>query len=411
MIYRVNPPTEAINVNLDIPSSKSISNRLLILHRLSQSAGVIRNPSDSDDTEVMQRALSSDTKVKDVGHAGTSMRFLCAFYSSQPGEVILTGSQRMKERPIGPLVDALKLMGADIQYQDRAGYPPLKIKGKTLKGGKLHIDGSVSSQFISALLMIAPLMEHGLHLILEGKIVSRSYIQMTIELMKRFGAQVRWEDQGILVQNASYNPLDIVVESDWSAASYWYSIAQLYRGGKLQLRYFENNSLQGDHILMGIYEKLGIQSVLDSGSLTLSEMENVRNPDLFTLDLNSSPDLVQSLSVNLCLSSIPFRFTGTQTLRIKETDRIDALQTEMAKLGYVLESDKAGSFLSWQGDHCEAEEDPLIETYHDHRMAMAFAPAALRLGSIRINDPGVVSKSYPKYWDDLRKAGFRVTPE
>lgn len=431
MIYRVIPPARPIRSTVEIPASKSISNRLLIIHALSGREGLLENLSDSDDTAVMIKALSSQDDIKDVGHAGTSMRFLAALYSCRPGTVTLTGSDRMKERPIGPLVDALRSIGADIQYVGEEGFPPLKIHGKKLKGGKISIPGDVSSQFISAILMIAPLLEGGLELELTGSIVSASYINMTLELMRQSGIDTEWEGSRISVAPGPYLTKHTVVESDWSAASYWYSIAMLHSQSEINIRHFEQQSLQGDSVLMELFSHLGMDSVVKNGVLSLvpdgntvpgehgiseSNSSGKATSDqaagaTVSFDFTNCPDLVQTLAVLLCLCDIPFKFTGTRTLRIKETDRIAALQAELKKLGYLLESEPAGSFLAWKGTRCDREEDIIIETYHDHRMAMAFAPACLKTGEIRIKDPMVVTKSYPGFWEDLARAGFTIEKE
>ncbi len=407
MKYRVTRPSSILDASITLPASKSISNRLLIIHALAQNEDHIENLSDSDDTRVMIDAFSSADMVKDVGHAGTSMRFLCAFYSCREGEVQMTGSARMKERPIGPLVDALRLLGAEINYIEKDGFPPLKIKGKYLEGGEITIDGGISSQFISALLMIAPIMKKGLILHLTGSIVSSSYIEMTLKLMAEYGAGYSWEGNTISVSSGNYEAGGYRVESDWSAASYWYSMAFADRNARIQLSRLKQNSLQGDSALVAIFKELGLESEFDGEELRL-EKKAGEEPGYFSYDFTSCPDIVQSMAVALCISNIPFHFSGTQTLRIKETDRILALRTELKKLGYILETDEAGSFLSWNKKRCTPESDPLIGTYHDHRMAMAFAPVALVRESILIDDPMVVSKSYPKFWEDLEKAGFVI---
>lgn len=410
MIYRITRPSLPLNASVVLPASKSISNRLLIIHALSRDAGDLENPSDSDDTHLLTEALSSSSAVKDVGHAGTSMRFLTAYFSSQPGLVTMTGSARMKERPIGELVDALRQLGARIQYIENIGYPPLEIQGTKLEGGEINIDGSISSQFISALLMIAPYMKHGLKMHLRGNIVSASYIHMTLELMKRCGANYSWNENSIRIFPGEYGSGSFRVESDWSAASFWYAISLLEEHSHIQLGHLQEESLQGDSVLVKIFRELGILSEFKGENVALSKLANI-TPGLFSYNFTNCPDLVQSMAVGLCMASIPFHFTGTQTLRIKETDRIAALQAELKKLGFILETDPAGSFLSWNREVCEPAIDPLIETYHDHRMAMAFSQTALVHGSVRINDPMVVTKSYPLFWEDLRNAGFGVELE
>lgn len=410
MNYKITRPAIPLKASVHLPASKSISNRLLIMHALSERGTQPENLSDSDDTRAMINALSSGEIEKDVGHAGTSMRFLTAYFSSRPGRVRMTGSERMKERPIGPLVDALRTLGADISYMENEGFPPLEIEGKQLAGGEITIDGGTSSQFISALLMIAPTMRGGFTLHLRGAVVSESYIGMTLSLMRLCGADWLREGNTITVPAGPYRPENVRVESDWSAASYWYVMAFLEEHASVRLSHLERDSLQGDSVLADLFRGLGLFSEFTDEGVTLYRLARV-HPGRFTYDFTNSPDIVQSMAVALCLAGIPFRFTGTQTLRIKETDRIAALQTELKKLGYLLNADVGGTFLSWEGERCAPDPDPVISTYHDHRMAMAFAPAALVRGEIRIDDPMVVTKSYPRFWDHLERAGFGMKVE
>lgn len=408
MIYRIHRPSGALDVMLRLPASKSISNRLLVIQALAGKVDSIENLSDSDDTDLMLKALNSRGSIKNVGHAGTTMRFLTAYYSIRDGMTELWGSKRMHERPIGPLVDALNRLGAKIVYLEKKGFPPLAIEGGRFPGGTIDIDSSISSQFISALLIIGPYMEKGLKLKLVGGMVSASYIEMTLELMAQQGVDYRWRGKTIHVNPGSYSGENCVVESDWSAAAFWYSMAFLDKNSSVHLSHLQKNSLQGDSVLADIFEKLGMKSSF-SASKVILEKGLVARDSLFEYDFTNCPDLVQALAVCLCLSDIPFRFTGTKTLRIKETDRIAALQTELGKLGFNLESDEGGSFLSWSGKEYEQITSPVISTYHDHRMAMAFAPVALKRGEILIEDPLVVSKSYPGFWEDLQDAGFIIS--
>jgi len=403
----ISAPLNAVKDTIHIPASKSISNRMLIIRSLAQSMAGLYNLSESDDTEVLSKSLDGQSDVKDVGHAGTSMRFLTAYFATQPGEVILTGSQRMKQRPIGPLVDALKQVGASIEYLETIGCPPLKIKGGNLIGGNIGIDAGISSQFISALMMIAPLLAGGLTIELKGRVVSSTYIQMTLSLMNSCGALARYDGKNISIPQGSYSVDNFSVESDWSAASYWYQVAALLPGSEIVLPHLSRVSLQGDSVLVHIFESLGVQSDFQEEGLLLRS-GTLEWPVQFNYDFTGCPDLVQTCAVTLCALGIPFRFTGTRTLRVKETDRIAALGSELKKLGFLLQDDPAGAYLAWDGSRCEPEKDPVIATYHDHRMAMAFAPMAIPLGSIAIEDPGVVSKSYPGFWKDLEQAGFGV---
>jgi len=403
----ISAPINAVKDTIQIPASKSISNRMLIIRSLAHSQVILYNLSESDDTEVLSKSLDSETDVKDVGHAGTSMRFLTAYFATQPGEVIISGSQRMKQRPIGPLVDALKQVGASIEYMETTGCPPLKIKGGNLTGGNISIDAGISSQFISALMMIAPLLAGGLTIELKGEVVSATYIKMTLSLMNRCGASASFDGKNISIPQGSYAVDEFRVESDWSGASYWFQVAALLPGSEISLPGLSRESIQGDSSLVQIFESLGVQSDFnEEGLLLRSQKEKL--PEHFSYDFTGCPDLVQTCAVTLCALGVPFRFTGTRTLRVKETDRIAALGSELKKVGFLLQADPAGAWMSWDGSRCTPVHDPVIATYHDHRMAMAFAPLAISLGSIAIEDPGVVSKSYPGYWDDLKKAGFGV---
>jgi len=404
----ISAPLKAVSGSIHIPSSKSISNRMLIIRSLAGSETPLENLSESDDTVLLSKALDTEGDVKDVGHAGTAMRFLTAFLSTQPGQVTLTGSQRMKQRPIGPLVDALKQVGARINYLENEGYPPLRIEGGTLTGGSIEIEAGISSQFFSALMMIGPVLEGGLTIELKGRVVSATYIEMTQALMNQCGAKVRFDGKKITVPQGSYTVQDFRVESDWSGASYWFQVAALLPGSEITLPYLGVKSLQGDAVLVQIFDALGVYSTFTEKGLLLRSQKK-KLPEYFEYDFTGCPDLVQTMAVTLCALKIPFRFTGTITLRVKETDRIAALQTELKRVGFVLTADSRGEWLEWDGSLCDPESDPLIRTYHDHRMAMAFAPMAIPLGKIAIEDPGVVSKSYPGYWTDLGKAGFLIS--
>ncbi len=404
----ISAPVGTVKDTIQIPSSKSISNRMLIIRSLAGSDAPLVNLSESDDTAVLRKALDTESDVKDVGHAGTSMRFLAAYFSAQQGQVVLTGSERMKQRPIGPLVDALKQIGARIDFLESEGYPPLRITGGSLKGGTIEIEAGISSQFISALMMIGPKLAGGLTIHLKGRVVSAAYIEMTLALMKRCGAEASFDGKHIKVLQGTYRLGDLRVESDWSAASYWYQVAALLPGSEIFLPDLSGESLQGDAALIQIFRPLGVQTDPgESGILLHSEKSEL--PDRFSYDFTSCPDLVQTLAVSLCALGIPFRFTGTVTLLVKETDRISALQTELGRVGFVLRADPRGEWLEWDGSRCAPEPDPVIRTYHDHRMAMAFAPLAIPLGKIGVEDPGVVSKSYSGFWKDLERAGFRIT--
>ena len=391
--------TNKITVRIDLPASKSISNRALILNALSYSPYDIQNLSECDDTRVTLQALDSNDTTFDIGAAGTAMRFLTAFLAKTVGEWVITGSERMKQRPIKVLVDALNSLGARIEYIEKEGYPPLRIYGSALTGGDIHLDGSVSSQYISALMMIAPLMQKGLSITLEGRIISVPYIEMTALMMQEFGVNVEFNKNTIHIEPQDYQPIDYLVESDWSAASYWYEILSLVGKGEVFLHGLLQNSYQGDSIVANLFELLGIKTTYMSQGvlLTLTEVSTRE----MICDFSDQPDLTQTFAVTCCLKGIPFVFSGLQSLKIKETDRIAALITELRKLGFVLKEPEEGT-IEWTGEICEPAEQIVIETYDDHRMAMAFAPAAL-FHSITIVHPEVVSKSYPNFWKDLEK--------
>ena len=410
MNYIIKAPVDGVKASIQLPASKSISNRVLILDALSYNPFDAQNLADCDDTRVLYDALhSNEGRDFDIKAAGTAMRFLTAFLSKIVGEWTITGTERMKNRPIKILVDALNSVGARIEYMEKEGFPPLRIFGSALQGGEISLDGSVSSQYISALLMIAPTMEKGLTLHLTGKIISKPYIHLTLQLMRQYGVKAEWIGSTIKVQPQNYVPLQYRVESDWSAASYWYEIMALSRQSEVELKGLVKNSLQGDAAGAKLFAQIGVGTTFTPEGVSLRRNGNACRKLVY--DFVNEPDLAQTFVVTCALLGIPFHFSGLQSLKIKETDRIEALKNELRKLGYLL-TDKCGSILEWNGERCEPDEHPLIATYEDHRMAMAFAPAALvRPEGIRIAHPEVVSKSYPHYWEDLRKAGFVVEEE
>ena len=409
MQYKLTVPSQ-VEGTIHLPASKSISNRALILHALSKGKEYPRNLSDCDDTKVMIKALTENNDTIDIMAAGTAMRFLTAYLSTLPQQHIITGTERMRQRPIQILVNALRELGADITYVEKEGYPPLCIKGGGLSGNKLSLKGDVSSQYISALLMIGPTLKSGLLLQLTGEIISRPYIRLTLQLMKDFGAEASWiSDDTIDVKPTPYNSsIAYFVESDWSAASYWYQIVALSSHAQMQLNGLFKESYQGDSRGAKVMEKLGVTTQFNKDGVLISKGKPCI--DSLEEDFIDIPDLAQTFVVTCALLNIPFRFTGLQTLKIKETDRIAALITEMRKLGYVLH-DENDSILWWDGERCEAETIPVIHTYEDHRMAMAFAPAAFQFPEMRIAHPHVVSKSYPSFWNDLQQVGFAITQE
>ena len=388
MKYRITAPA-LLKASVKLPASKSICNRALILNALSYSPYDIQNLSDCDDTEVMVKALNSNERDFDIKAAGTAMRFLTAFLSKVVGEWTITGTERMKNRPIKILVDALNALGAKIEYMEKEGYPPLRIFGSALQGGEISLAGGVSSQYISALLMIAPLMENGLTLHLEGNIISKPYINLTLQLMAQYGVKAEWNGSTIKVRPQEYNPIPFTVESDWSAASYWYAMMALSRNAEIELLGLFKNSLQGDSAGAKLFAQLGVGTTFTERGVLLRR--NGNSVKKLNYNFVNEPDLAQTFVVACVLMNTPFRFTGLQSLKIKETDRIEALKTELRKLGYLL-TDSNDSILEWNGERCEPEEHPVIATYEDHRMAMAFAPAALvRPEGIEIADPEVVS--------------------
>lgn len=416
MQYIVKAPNR-IKAEINLPASKSISNRVLVIHSLSGGNATLHNLSDCDDTQVMINALRDMPEVIDIKAAGTAMRFMSAYLSVTEGEHVITGTERMKHRPIGVLVDALRRLGADIEYVGEQGYPPLRIRGKQLEGGTLEVPGNISSQYISALLMIGPALRNGLELRLTGDIISRPYIDLTLHVMHEFGCKIEWSSvDTISVKPQRYDDREYVVENDWSASSYWYEMLALSEDKEngVVLPGLRDASRQGDSVVRYLYSLLGVKTAFKNGDHGQNtKVALTRHFSALTrmdYDFINQPDLAQTFVVTCCALGIPFHFTGLASLKIKETDRIEALKIEMRKLGYVLR-DMNDCELEWDGEHCEAEDNPSIDTYEDHRMAMSFAPLAITLGCIRINNPEVVSKSYPNYWDDLRKAGFEITEE
>ncbi|MBQ8711350.1 MAG: 3-phosphoshikimate 1-carboxyvinyltransferase [Prevotella sp.] len=417
--YRITGP-ETLRTTVKLPASKSISNRALIIYALagggipSDHCRPPRNLSDCDDTQVMVDALRDMPDIIDIKGAGTAMRFLTAFLAAtDSGTHTLTGTQRMQRRPIKILVDALRKLGADIEYTGEQGFPPLRIRGKRLEGGELEIAGNVSSQFVSALLMVAPALEKGLTVRLTGDIISRPYIDLTLCTMREFGADADWISvDTISVEPKPYVNKDYLIENDWSAASYWYEMVALSKDqdAEVRLEGLMDGSKQGDSGVRYIFSLLGVRTIFASKVPGMPTTVTIKkSPHLvprLEYDFINAPDLAQTFVVTCALMGVPFRFTGLQTLKIKETDRIEALKREMRKLGYVVRDDK-GCVLEWNGERCEPQSDDAIDTYEDHRMALAFAPASLRQ-AVAINSPMVVKKSYPNFWDDLAKAGFCI---
>ncbi len=409
------------NSKLQITGSKSETNRLLLLQSLYPNL-ILENTSNSDDSEVMMKALQNsqlathNSQLIDVHHAGTAMRFLTAFFAIQEGkdlsdvsEVVLTGSGRMKERPIKILVDALIQLGAEITFEENEGFPPIRIKGKKITQNKVSLPANVSSQYISALLLIAPKLEKGLELTLEGEITSIPYIKMTLALLNEIGVETSFENNKIKVTHhpSSITHHPITVESDWSSASYWYSIVALSEiGFQVTLSSYKKNSLQGDCALIEIYKDFGVETTFNNdNSITISK-ERIHNSQLTTHNsqLNNSPDIAQTIAVTCFGLGMGCDLYGLHTLKIKETDRLEALKIELTKLGAVVVVTNESLHLK---PSTHINENIVINTYQDHRMAMAFAPLALKV-PIRINEAEVVSKSYPDFWEDLKKIGVLV---
>lgn len=379
-----------------------------MISALSGNSILPENLSDSDDTRTMVELLNSKEKIKNAGHAGTTMRFLTAFYSTGNKEVILTGTERMKDRPIGELVEALKNLGADITYLEKSGYPPLKIRGKKLRGKTIRIDSGISSQYISAILMTGPYLDGGLELVLEGDTISSSYINMTISLMQEAGAWVRKENNIIRVENIPYNEGSISVESDWSSASYWYMIAGLHPNAEILLKGLRKNSTQGDSQIIDMFNNLGVSSTFTKEGVKITGSEI--HLKQFHFDFRDNPDMVQSFAPYCTARNIPFYFSGCRSLRIKETDRVTALYNELQKFGVEISFSADGDLIWWDGKSLpDWSKKVNIKTYDDHRMALGMAPLSLKSGELILEDPGVVSKSYPGFWTDLESAGFGLS--
>ncbi|MGB0260124.1 MAG: 3-phosphoshikimate 1-carboxyvinyltransferase [Flavobacteriaceae bacterium] len=395
-------PSPQLNGQLAITGSKSESNRLLVLQALYPGLQ-IQNLSNSDDTHAMQKGLAADENLIDIGHAGTTMRFLTAFFATQEGsEKVLTGSKRMQERPISVLVDALRQLGADIEYEKNVGYPPLRIRGKKLSKNQVTLAANVSSQYISALLLVAPKLAEGLHLKLVGKITSVPYIEMTCALLRQQGVDVVFEGQEIRVKPLlAPDSREVWVESDWSSASYFFGLAALANQANLKLSTYKADSLQGDRVLVDIYKQLGVVSQLGENHLLLDKSNAYEGE--FNFDLVNAPDIAQTIAVSCYGMGVGCHLTGLHTLKIKETDRLVALETELSKLGADIQVTNDSLHLKPRTGAIVPHV--AIDTYHDHRMAMAFAPLGL-LVPITINEPDVVSKSYPEFWSDLEDLGF-----
>ena len=411
--YKLSAPKK-LDATVALPASKSISNRALIIYALSGGHIMPQNLSDCDDTEVIINAIRYMPDVIDIKAAGTAMRFMTAYLSIMRGTHTLTGTERMKKRPIKILVDALRSLGAEISYLEEDGFPPLSITGTKLTGAVLEMSGSVSSQYISAVLMIGPMLDKGLELRLTGDIISRPYIDLTLYMMNEFGADADWTSADtITIKPVPYKTREYLIENDWSGASYWYEMMALIDNpdAKLMLTGLKDGSKQGDSVARYIFSMLGVKTVFESKTSrkpqTVTITANGRCLPRLEYDFINSPDLAQTFVVTCAAKGVRFHFKGLSTLKIKETDRIEALKKEMRKLGYVIES-RNDSELIWDGETCEPQMEKGIDTYEDHRMALAFAPYALKSGEIIINNPQVVTKSYPHFWESLEEVGFKI---
>jgi 3-phosphoshikimate 1-carboxyvinyltransferase len=387
MNYKISHPTKVVECEIDLPASKSISNRLLIIQTLCKQEFEITNLSRSEDTKSLQKALKATNATIDVGAAGTSFRFLTAYLSTLIGNsYILTGNNRMKERPIKELVDALLELGVEIKYLEKMGFPPLEILGADITENKVNIDGKISSQFISALLLISPTLKNGIKLKISGEIVSKPYIIMTLKLMEEFGISHTWQENIIEIKPQKYSAKNYNIEADWSAASFWYEIASLSTNCNITLNGLTENSIQGDRKVSELFNNLGVQTKFENGSIILTKKEE---KDISKeINLINTPDLYQPLKCTLFAKNLTTKFLGLQTLKDKETNRIKAVEKELLKLNTTKK----------------------ITTYKDHRMAMSFAPLCLKYETLQINDVDVVGKSYPNFWNDLKKGGFIITP-
>nr|WP_315174169.1 3-phosphoshikimate 1-carboxyvinyltransferase [uncultured Flavobacterium sp.] len=394
-----------LQAQIAVTGSKSETNRLLLLQALFPNI-TLANTSNSDDSEVMQKALKGNDEIVDIHHAGTAMRFLTAYFAVNEGrEVVLTGSPRMKERPIKVLVETLQQLGAQISYENEEGYPPIRIKGQKITNNKVSIPANVSSQYISALLLVAPKLENGIELTLVGEITSIPYIKMTLALLNDLNIQTSFEGNVIKVYPKPEVASKVMtVESDWSSASYFFSLVALSDTAKIALSSYKGTSLQGDSALVEIYAKIGVETHFEENKMTLTKIKNFNFEDV-TFDLNNTPDIAQTIVVTCLGLGIGCHLTGLHTLKIKETDRLEALRIEMTKLGANITVTNDSLTLA-ASNHINSNVS--IATYNDHRMAMAFAPLALKVPII-IDNAEVVSKSYPDFWEDLKTLGFKIS--
>ncbi len=404
---KIYPPGVPVSGAVDLPASKSIANRLLIINSLNNSTLDLQAYSDSGDTLLLKNILQNLNPHINAGEAGTVFRFLTAYLSGLPGTWNLSGSERMLERPIGPLVLALKQSGADIQYQGRDGYPPLLILGKKLKGGKVDIDASLSSQFVSALLLIGPYMHEGLHVQMNCTPASVPYIKMTIDLMKKGGAEVDWKENEIIVKPGIYSSVNINVETDWSSAVFWYELCAISQHASILLKDLQINSIQGDAATVSVMNFFQVKTRSDAKGVRIEKLNMDKTKNFFSLDCRDIPDLVPALVCTCAALGIKAEFSGIRTLKIKESNRIHALQTELRKLGLQSVYNSEDDILRLENGRLKTFSGTL-NTHNDHRIAMALAPLALVCGPLCINDSEVVEKSYPSFWEQLTGLGFVI---
>lgn len=403
---RINIGPQKIETRVSLPASKSLSNRLLIIRALCDDGFAIENLSDADDTKILEQCLQQihEYRIFSVQDAGTALRFLTAVFAITHGNRLLTGTPRLLERPVGPLVDALNRLGAKIHYFDKKGFPPLVINGSEIRGGKVAVDAGISSQFVSALLLIAPALPEGLEISLKNAVASAPYIRMTLGLMNYFGVVTAWNDDLIKIEPQKYKAKDIFVEADWSAAAFWYEIAALAEDAEIELIGLNEHSLQGDAVVADVFSKLGVQTTLlpDAIKLTKCPVES----GLQEFDFFENPDMFPAVIATCVGSGISCRFTGLQNLAIKESDRVTAMLTELEKFGYRFRRDVDGSLMSENSKQIKISQIINCNSYNDHRIAMALSPLSLKGFTLNIDNASCVAKSYPSYFEDIKNAGF-----
>ena len=405
MNYLIEHPSKLAKGKVSLPASKSLSNRALIIQALCKEAFSISNLSQAKDTRVLKEALENSSNKINIDDAGTSMRFLTAFFSVQKQEVVLKGSERMHERPIAPLVEALNALGANISYLEKEGYPPLHIQKGNIQGGAIQVNSTISSQFISALLLIAPILSGGLTINLQGSLVSKSYLEMTLKIMAYFGIKYNWSSQTIQIKEQQYQAKDISIENDWSAVTFWLEIVAIAEKAQIELNGLYKDSWQGDIKALSIFSKLGVNYQFNNNQLIL--FKKPKQIPKNQLNLIKTPDLAQAICCTYAGLQNRLEVKGLSTLKNKETDRILALQSELEKLGVNTKISQDSMLIKEFNNH---KKSSIIKTYQDHRMAMSFAPLTLCFGKLIIEDVDVVKKSYPTFWEELEKVGFIIEP-